>query len=75
MGEVELAGVYSDVVIPLLQVSPHDLWYVEAHGRVLKRGTFEVDVVIVRGFGSRSQYCQYGECVQHLDGLFWHTFP
>jgi hypothetical protein len=45
----------------------HHLWHIDTHGRVIERGTLEVDVVIVRGRSNCSQHCQYGECVQHYD--------
>jgi hypothetical protein len=54
MGEVEHAGIDCDVVITLLHMSPHDLWHIEAHRRMLEGGTLEVDIVIVGSSGSRS---------------------
>lgn len=68
MSEVEPARIDCDVVITLLQMSLYDLWNVKAHGWVPERGTLEVNVIIVRRCGNCSQYCQNGECAQHLGG-------
>lgn len=47
MSEVESAGIDCNIIIALLQMSPHDLWHIKTHRRMLEGGTLEVDVVIV----------------------------